>query len=172
MDILFQDRPAIRGAAHRRDRGLGMFDKPRSQPRLGLLICAHGAGVLRQRVRVKDVLHLRRSARTCSAAVSPEIAATLPDRISSRRRVASAAHAPRTPSSSRGSKLSTSRSAIRARASAGSAKTSSVSFSTRTAIQEGYDGRPLLARRSLLCARRSRVRPPLTPAWRNMRGRS
>lgn len=82
--------------------------------------------------------HRFRKRRTCSATSSSEMGSTCPERTSSRRRSASAAHKARVSASANGSRLSTRRSASRARASAPSERASSVSCSSGMGLPERY----------------------------------
>lgn len=137
---LFQDRPAFGSLADALDGAFYAQDESLAQARLARFVGAYRGDVLGECVRVKRVFHFRRTDLTCVAATSPGIDSTLPDRTSSRRRIASAAQEARRSSSASGSRLSTRRSASSARASAGNASISSVNFSTGIDMRQAYDG--------------------------------
>ena len=141
-DILIEDSPTFRGVENSPDGILNGLDESQGKRWIALCVVEGCLPVFLQCFRVEVPFHRRTASRTCWRASSPGIASTRPLRTSSRLRFASATHSRSMCLSSSASKLSTRRSASRARDSVGRVMACSASFSTVVAMAKRYPNPP------------------------------
>src|SRR5438046_3631451 len=132
-DILFEASPTFRRFQNPADCVLNGLDEPQSERRVALGVVEGCLLVLIKRLRMELISHRRRTSRTLPRAFSPGTVSTR-FRTSSRLRFASATHSRSMCPNSFASKLSTRRSASRARDSLGRFMACSANSSTVVAI--------------------------------------
>src|SRR5438552_5939149 len=133
-DILFENSPTFRRFQNPADCVLNGLDEPQGERRVAFGVVEGCLLVLIKRLRMELISHRRRTSRTLPRAFSPGTVSTRPFRTSPRLRFASATHSRSMCPSSFASKLSTRRSASRARDSLGRFMACSANSSTVVAI--------------------------------------
>ena len=141
-NIVIKDSPTLWGVENSANCILNGLDEPRGKGRIALGVIESCLLILLERLRVESISHRRTISRTFWRASSPGMVSTLPLRTSSRLRFASATHSWSIGPSLSPSKLSTRRSASRARDSVGRFMACSASCSTVVAMTKRYPNPP------------------------------